>query len=167
MRPVLVEAWTITVANSSSNPTGWTFVPQTVNMQTIAVNPCMTDFDNLAPSTSMPLPNGFGSCAYITDIPLPAGQSNWLQTIIMGTTTAELYSGEAVSYVLMEDSADGSTSVVLGGNGTFTSAASTENGTTNFTFTITGQLNCLSFNNSSTDAACAAWKTTFTANLGN
>jgi hypothetical protein len=163
----IVQTWTITVANSSSGPSGWVFAPQTVSTQSIPVSPCMTDFDNLVPPDSMTLPSSFGSCAYTTGIPLPQGQSNWLQTIVMGTTTADLYSGEAVSYVLMDNSADGTTSVVLGGNGTFTSTTTVENGTTNFSYTITGQLNCLSFNNSTTDAACAAWHTTFTANLGN
>jgi hypothetical protein len=163
----IVEDWAITVANSSSGPTGWTFMPQTVRTQTIPVGPCMTDFNNLVPPSSMPLPTGFGSCAFVTDIPLPQGQSNWLQTVVLGTTTAQLYSGEAVSYVLMDNSADGSTSVVLGGNGIFTSTTTVANGTTTFTYSMTGQLNCLSLNNSTTDAVCTAWHTTFTASLGN
>ncbi len=142
----IAETWTVTIANSSSNPTGWTFVPTSVRMGTIPVNPCEADFE-----TYETLPISFESCATLTGIPLPQGQSTWLQTIIMGTVTAELYPGEGVYYVLQWNGPNGGTNAVLGGSGTFNSDGS-----------VTGQLNCLSIDGSMTPA-CAAWDTTFTA----
>jgi hypothetical protein len=155
----IVESWAITVANSPAPPTGWTLQPQTVSTQTIPVDPCATDFTNLMNPNTMSLPGsggsaGFESCAYITDVPLPEGQSNWLQTAIMGTTTDGLYSGEGVYYAVEYSSADGSTRMVLGGNGTFNSTTSE----------ITGSLDCLTINGAITDS-CTAWHTTFTARL--
>jgi hypothetical protein len=117
-----------------------------VGLETIPVNPCEVDFE-----TYEPLPSSFESCAILAGIPLPQGQSTWLQTIILGTVTAELYPGEAVYYVLQWDGPNGSTNAVLGGSGIFNSDGS-----------ITGQLNCVSIDGSMTPA-CAAWHTTFTA----
>jgi hypothetical protein len=166
----IVEPYAITVGNSPMPPTGWAFQPQTVTTRTIPVATCLTDFSNLMSPNTMPLPlpsadpNIFTACAFQTGIPLPAGQSNWLQTIVFGTTSEELYSGEPVYYVLLYSSADGSTGAVLGGQGTFTATTTVQGTTTTFNYQISGPINCLTINNSVT-AACTAWQTTFTANV--
>jgi hypothetical protein len=164
----IAEKWVITVADSPTAPTGWTFTSQTLNTQTTPTGPCATDFANLTNPNTMPLPASFGSCAVSTNIQLPAGQSNWLQTIDMGAITAILRpnDGDSVYYVLQYDMADGSTSVTLGGSGTFTATTTVANGTTKFNYQISGPLNCLTINNAIT-AACTDWHTTFTATLAN
>jgi hypothetical protein len=124
----------------------------------------LSDFATLMSPNTMKLPGAFLACADSTDIPLPAGQSMWLQTAVMGTTTADLYSGEPVYYVLQYNSADGSTIALLGGEGTFTSSTTTANGTTSFTYQVSGPIDCLTINSSIT-SSCNAWHTTFTATL--
>lgn len=160
--------WVIAVADSSTAPAGWTFTNQTVNTQTTPTGPCATDFANLMNPNTMPLPASFGSCAESTNIPLPAGQSNWLQTIETGAITAILRPNDAdsVYYVLQYATADGSTSVTLGGSGTLTATTTVASGTTKFKYQISGALNCLTINNTIT-AACTAWQTTMTATLAN
>jgi hypothetical protein len=118
----------------------------------------------MSPNT-LPLPTaGFEACAFLGYIPLPTGQSNWLETVALGTPTAELYSGEDVYYVLQYGSADGSTNMVLGGKGTFTATTTVQGTTTLFNYQISGPIGCLTINNSMS-AACTAWQTTFTANV--
>lgn len=163
----IVEPYVVTVANTPTPPTGWTFLSQTVTTRTIPVDTCATDFTNLMSPNTMPLPSAglvFSACALSTDIAMPTGQSNWLETIVLGTPTTELYSGEAVYYVLEYDSADGSTSVVLGGKGTFSSSTTVQGSTTTFNYQISGPIGCLTINGSVT-AACTGWQTTFTASV--
>ena len=160
----IVQQWTITVANSSSAPAGWSSVPQTINTQTVPVTPCATEFSTLASPNTMTIP-AFQACADVGGIPLPQGQSNWFDTIVLGIQTTELYNGEAVSYILRNSSADGSTRVVLGGTGTFSATTTTSgNGSTTFNYQITGPISCLSINGSIT-AFCTGWQTTLSANL--
>lgn len=128
------------------------------------VSPRMTNFNTLMGPSSMPLPSSFGAGAFTTDIDLPAGQPIWLQTIALGNTTAEFYSGETVYYILEHSAADRSASVVFGGIGTFTATMTVQRGTTNFNYQISGAISCLTINKS-VKAACTAWQTIFTANL--
>jgi hypothetical protein len=150
-------SWNVTIANSSSAPSGWTFLPQSVRLGTIAITPCTANFNNLmAPET---LQASLSACAQDSGIPLPTGQPTWIQTLIVGTPTSQLYSGETVYYALMAASADGSTSVTLVGTGTFAVTTSTSGTTTSFSYQINGPLNCLTLDGGS----CAGWNTTFTA----
>lgn len=160
----LAEQWTFTVANLPAPPTGWTLQSQTVLLtQTMPVGPCSTDFTNLMNPNTMPLPTaGFNACAFLGNIPLPTGPSNWLETVALGTPTTELYPGEAVYYVLQFASADGFTNMVLGGKGTFTATTTVQGTTTHFNYQISGPIGCLTINNSMS-AACTAWQTTLTA----
>jgi hypothetical protein len=160
----IAQTWAISIANSSSAPAGWISVLQTIKAQTVPVTPCATEFSTLASPNTIPIP-AFQACADVGGIPLPQGQSNWFDTVVLGITTTELYNGETVSYILRNSSADGSTTTVLGGTGAFSATTTTSgNGTTTFNYQITGPINCLTINSSIT-AGCTAWQTTFTANL--
>jgi hypothetical protein len=149
----------VTIANSPSAPSGWTFVAQSMNLGAIAINPCTTNFNTLmAPATLQTSLNG---CAQETDIPRPAGQANWIQTLIIGTPTTQLFSGETVYYALRASSADGSSGGTFSGTGTFTSTTTASGTTTSFSYQINGPLNCVSFNGGS----CSGWNTTFNATV--
>lgn len=149
--------YNVTIANSPSAPNGWTFVPQSMRLGTIAITPCTTNFNTLmAPNTFQ---TSLNACAQDTDIPLPAGQANWIETLIIGTSTTQLYSGETVYYALRVSSADGSSGGTFSGTGSFTSTTTVSGTTTSFSYQISGPLNCVTFDGGS----CDGWSTTLTA----
>jgi|SRR6185312_5428127 len=141
----IAESWNTTIAASPSAPSGWTLSAQSIDAASIPLNTCVTDFNNfLSPNT---LQASLQSCALSTDI-VPNGKSTWIRTLILGTTSAQLFSGESVSYALVIQGDDGASSAILSGTGTFANSQ------------ITGPLNCLSLNGGSCD-----WSTTITASV--
>lgn len=140
----IAQMWNVAVADSASTPSGWSISAQSINTAALALNTCISDFNNLLlPNSLQIVPQ---ACSLKTDI--PAGtNTNWIQTMILGTTTEQLFSGETVTYVIVVQGDAGTESAILSGTGTFMNNQ------------ISGTLNCVSLGG----VSCDGWTTNFTA----
>jgi len=117
----IAKSWTVTL--SGVTPNNWVFSPVVLDMASLPVGTCMTDFENNGVTG---LPSTFGSCSFVNNRPIE------VEDLFFATGTAQLYAGE-ITYFWMQYS-DGVNTAVFSGQGVFQNNA------------LSGTLNCRSYN---------------------